>query len=83
MTKAEFKKLIEEGHEIEFVYKNKGYSITYYKNEIGNILISFCEYDKVSVDVETFEELCNIKYNDVTVLEMIEALTEKDEYYIY
>ena len=35
MRKKELKQLIEEGHEIEFEYKNKKYSITY--GEINDV----------------------------------------------
>ena len=63
MKKEELKKLIEEGHEIEFEYKNKKYSITY--GEInGEEFISFCEFDKDTVEVKTFDELLSVRYND-------------------
>lgn len=63
MKKEELKKLIEEGHEIEFEYKNKKYSITY--GEInGEEVISFCEFDKDTVEVKTFDELLSVRYND-------------------
>ncbi len=63
MKKEELKKLIEEGHEIEFEYKNKKYSITY--GEInGEEVISFCEFDKDTVEVKTFDELLFVRYND-------------------
>lgn len=63
MRKKELKQLIEEGHEIEFEYKNKKYSITY--GEInGEEVISFCEFDKDTVEVKTFDELLSVRYND-------------------
>lgn len=63
MKKEELKKLIEEGHEIQFEYKNKKYSITY--GEInGEEIISFCEFDKDTVEVKTFDELLSVRYND-------------------
>lgn len=81
MKKEELRQLIEEGHEIEFEYKKKKYSITY--GEInGEDVISFCEFYKESVEVKTTDELLAIHYNDFVLGNIIESLTE-DKVWIY
>ena len=77
MTKEELKELIETGREIEFTYNKKRYSITY-SNENVKDYISFCEFYKETTDVSSVDELCNVKRDDVTVLEMLESITDKD-----
>ncbi len=54
MRKEELKELIELGHEIEFKYKGKKYSITYYNDKRKNY-ISFCEFYKEPIDVSNVE----------------------------
>ena len=78
MSKEELKELIELGHEIEFKYKGKKYSITYAENDIPNF-ISFCEYYKEPIDVSNVEELCKIRIDGVTLLK---ALTEAEKEFI-
>lgn len=81
MKIIELKRLIEEGHEIEFEYNCKQYSITY--GEINKEeVISFCEFNKNSVEVKTFNELLKIQYNDFIVGNIIEEITE-DKIWIY
>ena len=75
MRKKELKQLIEEGHEIEFEYKNKKYSITY--GEInGEEVISFCEFDKDTVEVKTFDELLSVRYNDFVFGDIFENIKD-------
>lgn len=75
MKKEELKKIIEEGHEIEFEYKNKKYSITY--GEInGEEVISFCEFDKDTVEVKTFDELLSVRYNDFVFGDILENIKD-------
>lgn len=80
MTKAELKKYIEQRDEIEFTYKGKKYSITYFDDK-GSTKISFCEFYKSTTDVETFDELCNIQRDGVTVLKMWESLDPANSEY--
>ena len=75
MRKEELKELIELGHEIEFKYKVKKYSIMYTENDTPNF-ISFCEYYKKPIDVSNVEELCKIRIDGVTLLN---ALTEAEK----
>lgn len=77
MTKEELKELIETGREIEFTYNKKRYSITY-SNENVKDYISFCEFYKETTDISSVDELCKVEREGVTVLEMLESLTDKD-----
>lgn len=79
--KTELERLVSEGHEIEFEYQKKKYSITY--GEInGEEVISFCEFYKNTVEVKTFAELLAIRYNDFILGDIIENLQE-DKIWIY
>lgn len=77
MKKEELTELIETGREIEFTYNKKRYSITY-SNEDVEDYISFCEFYKEPTDVSSVDELCNVVRDGVTVLEMLESITDKD-----
>ena len=56
MKIEEVKKILQDGEEIEFKYKNKNFSITFFE-EKGKTKISFCEFYKKPIDVDTIEEL--------------------------
>lgn len=77
MTKTELINLIEEGHEIEFKFEGKRYSITYYITEEKE-QISFCEFYKETTEVDTVDELCNVERDGKKVIEMISSLTKND-----
>lgn len=77
MTKQELFNYIEHGREIEFTFQNRKYSITYGIIE-GKEVISFCEFYQETTEVETAEELINVTREGVTVLQMLESLTEED-----
>ena len=77
MTKAELTNYISRGNEIEFTYGGKRYSITYNENDPAHP-ISFCEFYKETSDVKDVEELARVQHEGVTVLEMLESLTEKE-----
>ena len=77
MTKERLIELIDEGHELEFRYKGKAYSITYGEIE-GKECISFCEFYKETTEVETAEELCSVVRDGVRVVDMIESIPEDD-----
>lgn len=85
MTKEYLKDLIAHGHEIEFEYKGNWYSITYGDEDTPyEGQISFCEFYKEPTDVDTFDELCEVTRDGVTVLEMWESLIEDEsDYFIY
>ena len=77
MTKQELFDYIEQGREIEFTFQNKKYSIIYGVID-GKEVISFCEFYQETTEVETAEELINVNRKGVTVLQMLESLTEED-----
>ena len=77
MTKEELRNLIDDGHEIEFEAEGKRYSITYGIVK-GEEVISFCEFYKETTEVKTVDELCQIKRDGHTVLELLANLTEND-----
>ena len=73
----ELKEYIETGREIEFLYKDKHYSITY--GEIDGVeVISFCEFYQESTEVYDFESLLLIKINNETLMEMITDISDQD-----
>lgn len=72
-----FRKYIDTGREIEFTYDKKEYSITYYNDNRVNY-ISFCEFYKEPIDVSSFDELLEKKYNGISIKDMIESLSEDD-----
>ncbi len=76
MNKKELIELIESGREIEFSYNNKRFSITYGTIN-GKEVISFCEYNKDSTEVECVEELLSVERYGITLEEMIGSITEE------
>ena len=75
MKKEFLIKLIDEGHEIEFEYKGKKYSICY--GVIDNEeVISFCEFYKESKEVKTVEELLALNYNDFVLGDILDSIDE-------
>lgn len=81
MNKEELKELVESGHEIEFLFNSKKYSITYGLLK-GKHIISFCEFYKETTEVETFDELCDVEREGVKVIDMITSIT-MNEIWIY
>lgn len=77
MTREELKDLIECGDEIEFSYSGRRFSITYYEAN-GHRVISFCEFYKETTDVDTFEELCDVRRYGVKVINMLESISDDD-----
>ena len=77
MKKEYLIQLINEGHEIEFEYEKKKYSICYGACEDKEI-ISFCEFYKESKEVKTIDELLSLKYNGFTVGEILEKIDDKN-----
>ena len=77
MTRDIIANLIDEGHELEFKFNGKRYSITYYKPN-GKRVISFCEFYKEITDVDTFDDLMKVVRDGTTVEEMLESIPETD-----
>ena len=81
MSISEFINLVDEGHDIEFVYEGRKYSVTY--GEINEKeVISFCEFYRDSIEVETVNELLDIVYDNKKVSDMVASLKE-DDVWIY
>ncbi len=84
MKKEELKLYVETGREIEFLYKGKWHSITYYEKDADGNDISFCEFYKEPINVSNFDDLCNITYKGVKVIDMWESMDEdSDDYCVY
>ncbi len=81
MKKEILNELVATGREIEFDYKEKQYSITYY-NDNREKYISFCEFYKKTLDVSNADELWNSTYNNISISEMLSSLSE-DEYSVF
>lgn len=77
MSKEELIELVNSGRELEFVFDKKRFSITY--GIIDNKeLISFCEFYKVSTEVDSVEELLKIERYGVAVETMIASIDKND-----
>ena len=81
MRENELIEYVNSGREIEFKWNGSMYSITYGVIN-GKRVISFCEFDKESTEIETIEELMEIKRNNISIVEMLQSLTE-DDIWIY
>jgi hypothetical protein len=81
MTKEILNELVTTGREIEFDYKGKQYSITYY-NDNRKKYISFCGFYKETLDVSSVDELWNSTYKNISVKDMILSINE-DDYSVY
>ena len=75
MNKEELQELIDEGREIEFIYKGIKYSITYYYDSRENF-ISFCEFFKEPIDVSSVDELLEIVIDGERLEEILNSLTD-------
>ncbi len=78
MTKKELEHLIQYGHEIEFTWKGKDFSITYCNDDSDKNFISFCEFYKETTEVSSIDELCNIERYGTKVIDMLTSITDKD-----
>ena len=81
MNKEQLKYYVTHGREIEFKYNGKKFSITYSPQGIDDF-ISFCEFYKETSDVKTVEELMSVTRNGISVIQMLESITE-DDIWIY
>lgn len=67
--------LTQGNREIEFVYSNKRYSITYFR-ENGEKMISFCEFYQTPTDVRTVRELLDIKVEGKSLEKILSELPD-------
>ncbi|MBR1375900.1 MAG: hypothetical protein IJ566_07420 [Cardiobacteriaceae bacterium] len=81
MTKDEFKQYVLEGHDIEWRYNNIGFGmIPKDTDDDGNDCISVYQAKTPPIHyVYSFEELINVKFYGVTVMEMLESLGDEEE----
>lgn len=77
MNLDQLREYVSEGREIEFKFNGKEYSITYGVID-GKDVISFCEFYQETTEVETVDELIKVERDGVTVLHMLESITEED-----
>ena len=77
MTREELLNYLKYGREIEFKYCEKMFSITYSPADQESY-ISFCEFYQEPIDVKTPQEVPDIIYEGITVMEMLQSITEND-----
>lgn len=70
MTFEELSDYIACGREIEFEYQQHKYSITYGESSSGGY-ISFCEFYKETLDVNSAKELWKASYNGISIKDML------------
>jgi hypothetical protein len=66
--------LIKDGHDIEFEYGDKRYSITH-GNADNTPIISFCQFGKQPTNVKDIDDLLEQDYNGATVADILDCLT--------
>ena len=79
MTKEQLFEWVDTGRELEFNYKGKDYSITYFRKN-RKICISFCEFYMETLDVAPFDELWNSNYKGIKLSDMLYSIPE---YHVY
>ena len=81
MTKNAFRQYIKEGHDIEWKYNGIEFGIIPKDtNDDGNTCISvYKSHTGPIYYVSTFEELININFFGVTVMEMLESLGDEED----
>ena len=81
MTKNTLLDYLTCGREIEFKFNDKMYSITQGVLD-GKHVLSFCEFNQETTEVENPEDVLAIERNGVSVLTMIESISD-DDIWIY
>ena len=76
MKIARLKELLDEGHEFEFDYKGKRYSLTW--SDVEDDMIVFCEFYKDDIASKNIDEILNATYNGMKVSDIIEDLDEEE-----
>ena len=75
MKRECIEELIKAGREIEFSYKGKRYSITYY-NDDREKSISVCEFYCPPTDVKTVEEVLKLTVGGITLERIFDSLPD-------
>ena len=81
MRRECIEELIRGNREIEFKYKGKDYSITYYNDNRKNY-ISVCEFYKTPVDVKNADEVLKLTIGGITLEKIFSSLPD-DAFVIY
>ena len=79
MTKEQLFEWIDTGRELEFNYRGKDYSITYYGDNRKND-ISFCQAYDETLDVSNVDELWNSTHKGMKVSDILSSVPEDDVY---
>lgn len=79
MTEKQLSNYVATGNEIEFTYKDKRYSITYYSADTHEKIISFCEFYQEPSDYFTYEDFKNnAQIDGITVVKILEDIDDAD-----
>ena len=78
MKVSRLKELLKDGHELEFEYGGKKYSLTWSDLEGESGVLSFCEFQKEDIASSDIDEILDAVYNGQKVADIIEALDEKE-----
>ena len=68
--------LINMGREIELEYKNEMYSITYFKGQNGNAIVSFCKFYCAPTNFSEPYAVINHKTGGKTIKEIFAGLPD-------
>ncbi|MEE3452968.1 hypothetical protein [Dialister sp.] len=77
MTTEELIDYLDHGHEIEFNFHGKEYSITQGTLD-GKYVLSFCEFYKETTEVEKPGDILAVSRDGYTVKEMFDEITDED-----
>ena len=79
MTEKQLSNYVATGNEIEFTYKDKRYSITYYSDDTHEKIISFCEFYQEPSVYFTYEDFKNnAQIDGITVVKILEDIDDAD-----
>ena len=78
MKISRLKKLLDCGHEIEFDYKGKRYSLTWSDVDGEEGVLAFCEFNKEDIESRDIDEILSAEYNGYKVSDIIEELNEEE-----
>lgn len=77
MTKNQLTEWVNTGRELEFDYRGRHYSITYYGDNRKDY-ISFCEFYQETIDVPDVDALWESTYKGIKLSEMLLSIPEDE-----
>jgi hypothetical protein len=81
MTKQELIDYMNTGNEIEFSYKKKRYSVTYFHEEGNSDWISFCEFYQDPDEFSSIDEfLDQATLGEKKLVDRLDEITQVDIY---